>query len=510
MYEPGRTTSEFEALGLGCGDSPPPPASEPPAVQYPVAEPDSSTHDDDPATEPEAQPAAAPDSGRDDDTTQNDQLATEPDAQPAAEPDPALHSSPECDTGSWRSTPDADCLAWTPCGDGLKVTVAGSATQDQVCGVKLVASAVVPEAVDVSEFELQVAIASGAAGAVTILITSFEQTISSATRISGTLSDYETAAAKAQFRAGLADALSIELSAISELTITGARRRRRQLQDSMGTVTISYDVVLTDPTAAATAAAAAKDTATFTQALVQAVNDAGGGGGGLSLEASAVAVEPPTISTAIEYDIVIATSDSTVVSDVQEQLHDTDVMATALSAATGTTILADQVTLSVVLPADESLASPSPTPTNPTDDGSDGLPFAALAGGAGCVLVIAILSWVRCSKRNVAVSDDSDTSLSKYQLTEEPRGNDNDARKEGVLVGAEAEPQESPRQEDRDLTIVSLDHLDDGTGGSFRVDCSGEPPPDPEAGADMEILIPPSEPQPEPEPEPGPEPEPEP
>jgi hypothetical protein len=169
------------------------------------------------------------------------------------------------------------------------------------------------------------------------------------------------------------------------LTITAARRRR--LQD--GTLTISYDVILTDPTMAATAAAAAKDTATFSQALVQAVNDAGGGG--LSLDPSAVTVEPPEISTAIEYDIVIASADTTVVNSVQEQLQDRGVMAAALSAATGTAVLAGEVESTVAQTPAQPELEPEPELKEHSQDSPPVILVSAAAAGAIAIICAAFV-----------------------------------------------------------------------------------------------------------------------
>ena len=485
MYAAGRTTAEFEAMGLECDE---------PAV-HPAATPD-----DEPSTQPEAQPAAEP--GWEESPAPEPQVGGNPasptrscaDTDADGAPDnfdcygypKELHSSPEtvacveatctadecctvnrelqeCAPGHWRSTPDSECDAWTPCAAGLTVTSAGSATQDQMCGIKLVGATVVPEAVDAREFESQVAIASGAVGTVTVLITNFEQIISSDVRVVGTALDYESAAAKAQFRAGIAGAMSVDVSSVLHLTVTDGRRR---LQDD--TVTISYDVVLTDPTAAATAAAAAKDTPVFAHALVQAVNEAAGGG--LSLQASDVTVEPPAISTAIEYDIIIGTADTTVVSSVQEQLQDTAVMATALSAATGSAISADQVVVSLVVPAEEDAeASTTPSSTS-SPDSTGGLPIAALVGSGGCVMIVALLSWVRCRKRKVVPDLHADASHSKYELAQAQLGDDSREKR----LGAEDVPEDN-------LSVASIDgQLEDGLDhssgsnqpiGAYAEDC---------------------------------------
>jgi hypothetical protein len=336
-------TDEFVALDFECGTEPGP-GSE---AETAGAEADSETGDSTPV---------------DPETGDSEPVDSEPvDSEPVPAPEPAsIPPAPapepesQCEGGFWRAAEGDACVAWTPCGADLQVSVAGSVTSDQICGVRLVANTVVPEAVDVEAFSAQMAVASGAASMVMIVITSFEQTITSATNVPGSVADYQSTAAQMQFRSGVAIALGVDLSAISELTVTDGRRRR--LQD--GTVTISYDVVVTDPTVAAEVATATRDTAAFSAALVEAVNDVGGGG--LSLDVSSVTVEPPTISTAIEYDIVIQTADAAVASGVQEQLQDTAVMATALSAATGTTISASDVVANVQSEVSSTLGQPDP------------------------------------------------------------------------------------------------------------------------------------------------------
>ena len=365
VYSTGRTTDDFDALGLECSLDgvccPAPESTE--SIQVPqnqTAGESDTERDGGPESGLEAQPAAEPGAVQDDEPSaqpelepaaelgQGDELAAQPQAEPASiapAPDPELETN--CEDGFWRAAEEDECVAWTPCGPDLPVSVAGSDTSDQVCGVRLVAVTIVPEAVDLEQFSAHMAVASGAASMVTIVITSFEQTVTSATNVPGSVADYQSDAAQTQFRFGVALALEVDLSAISGLTVTDARRRqRRQLQDS--TVTISYAVVLTDPTVAMAVATATKDTDAFTTALVQAVNDVGGGG--LSLDVSSVTVELPTISTAIEYDIVIQTADVTAVSGVQERMQDTSVIALALSAATGTTISQGEVSSTVVQP----------------------------------------------------------------------------------------------------------------------------------------------------------------
>ena len=81
-----------------------------------------------------------------------------------------------------------------------------------------------------------------------MLLVLFEQKISSAATVPGTVADYDSAAARMQFKRGVAAALEIEVSAVSDLVISAAGDRRR-LQS--GSVSIAYTTTLTDPGAAA-------------------------------------------------------------------------------------------------------------------------------------------------------------------------------------------------------------------------------------------------------------------
>ena len=349
------TTPPADELPLSAtgeeGDSVDEPAE---TVSEPEAEPEAEQQEQvdepvvavsDPETEPEEQQEQA-----EQEQEQEQQQVDEPtDAVPEPEPEPEEQQEQQeqqdaCEDGFWRAGDEDECVAWTACSDELEVSIAGSPTSDQLCGRRLVADTVVHEAVDVEQFKAQMVTASGDASAVTILITSFEQIITCAMNVPGSVSDYESTAAQTQFRTGVAVALGVDLSAISELTIEDARRRRllRRLEDGISSrVAISYDIVITDPTAAAIVAAATKDTAVFAVAFVEAVNAIGGGV--LTLDVSLVNVEAPSITTTIEYDIVVQSDDPVAVAAVQTQLADPTVMATALSAATGTDILPDEV-----------------------------------------------------------------------------------------------------------------------------------------------------------------------
>jgi hypothetical protein len=221
------------------------------------------------------------------------------------------------------------------------VSLAGSSTRDRICSVTVTASALIASTVtDVNAFKAAVAAASGAEGAV-VAITSFEQTAALEAQVPGSLADYEAPAAQLQFRTGVASALSVDLSAVSELTVVATRRRRlatviavsrataaaaaaaaaaalspqplrRRLEDDPS-VTISYDVTVEGPSAAADVAAATADLTTFAQALTEAINQVPGGS--LSIDASLVTLAPPVISTAIEYEVIVETTDPEAVSE---------------------------------------------------------------------------------------------------------------------------------------------------------------------------------------------------
>ena len=114
---------------------------------------------------------------------------------------------------------------------------------------------------------------------------------------------------------------------------------------------------------------------------------------------SDVTVEPPTISTTIEYDIIIATADTTVVSSVEEQLQDTAVMATALSAATGTTITPNEIESTVTQPP---APAPETNPTNPEPENHNahGVPVILVVAAAAAAIAIICTGLVLKKRHN--------------------------------------------------------------------------------------------------------------
>jgi hypothetical protein len=259
-----------------------------------------------------------------------------------------------CSDGFFSSTHAGgafeDCVAWSACEEGLEVSIAGTTSSDQVCGLKLVASAVVPMAIsDVDAFKAQIASESGSADAV-VQITNFEQQVTSAATLPGSASEYESADAKTQFRTGVATALGVDLAAVSEITVTAGTGRRlldshssggeaRRLQDS---VSISYVVTVTDITLAAQVAAATQDTGTFAGTLVAAVNDQRPADD--QIDPTQVTVEAPAITTEIEYEVAVTTSDTSVIASVQAQLGQASVIAQALTNM-GITVDASDLTV---------------------------------------------------------------------------------------------------------------------------------------------------------------------
>jgi hypothetical protein len=163
-----------------------------------------------------------------------------------------------CSDGFFSSTHAGgafeECVTWSACDEGTEVSIAGTTSTDQVCGLKLVASAVVPMAIsDMDAFKAQIASESGSPDAV-VQITNFEQQVASAATLPGSASDYESDDAKTQFRTGVATALGVDLAAVSDITVTSSTGRRllnsnssggeaRRLQSS--SVSISYVVTVT-------------------------------------------------------------------------------------------------------------------------------------------------------------------------------------------------------------------------------------------------------------------------
>eukprot|EP01043_Picozoa_sp_COSAG02_P059471 COSAG02_NODE_7589_length_2945_cov_1.875264_1_plen_546_part_10 len=215
-----------------------------------------------------------------------------------------------------------------PCPAGTINAAGDDATQeDTTCEpiLKLVASTLVPAAItDVDAFKAEVAGSSGADGTV-VEITHFEQEIETAASLPGSTADYETYEQQLVFRRGVATALGIGLESVSELAVAAGGDRRR-LQSS---VSVSYVILISDTSLAAEVADATQDTSAFVEALVTAVNDERSPENQIDL--ADVSVDEPSISTDIQYEVIIQTSDSDVVESVQAELSQTSVIAAALA-----------------------------------------------------------------------------------------------------------------------------------------------------------------------------------
>ena len=148
-------------------------------------------------------------------------------------------------------------------------------------------------------------------------ITEYKQVLSSEVQLPGTVSDYNSDVARADFIAGVASALSIDASAVRSLTFTASRRlRRRQLVShahgpssvalrrgrrqlqvdaaASTSVDASYEVVTSDPLVATHLVAVAADAAAFTETLVMELNRPGSALP--TLEAAQVTVAAPTVT----------------------------------------------------------------------------------------------------------------------------------------------------------------------------------------------------------------------
>ena len=259
-----------------------------------------------------------------------------------------------CSDGYYSATSGGsafeDCVAWSACQPGLEVSLVGSASRDQVCGLKLVASTRVPMAVSVDAFKSSVAAASGYSGAI-VDVTHFEQRVEAAATFPGSSSDYDSAEAQAQFRQGVATALRVDLAAVSDITVSSGGAGRRLLDSSgqlrrlQASVLISYVVTVADTSTAATVTTATQSTVAFAQTLVNAVNEERQAAGAPLVDASQVSVEQPVITTDIQYEVVVRTSDTSVVSSIQTELRQASVIAAALSATLGITIDASALTV---------------------------------------------------------------------------------------------------------------------------------------------------------------------
>jgi hypothetical protein len=341
------------------------------------------------------------------------------------------------------------------------VVLVGSSTRDQQCGVThtVAASTAVPAAVqDIDAFKAS--IISGMEGA-TVEITSFEQKAELEAQVPGTLADFASDAAKTQFRTGVAVALGVDLSAVSELTVTRGRRRRtaedasgataghgRRMLQATGSVSIAYEVVVQDPLTAALIARATEDTTGFAQALAEAVNDSGV----MTLDSSQMTVSAPAISTTIEYEVTVQTADAQVAAAIEAQLRDTTLLASALSAATGVTVSASDVVASASSVTTEPIETPaqvggelSPVPTG---SGSS----TGLSGNIFIVVgvVVLVLGYVYVTRHCRASSTDSSAD---DELKADRKTADADASTAAARSGSKL--REVPRK-DVDGTLLPL------------------------------------------------------
>jgi hypothetical protein len=256
-----------------------------------------------------------------------------------------------CRRGFWASDGgvEQNCVAWTPCAAGLSVSTDGSTTKDQVCGLKIRSALAVPGAVtDIGSFRDAIKAAAqlnSGGDSVDVEITSFVQTIASTASFPGTASDYQTDAAQDQFKAGVRVAAGG--GEVTNVCIDGqscsnniceacSGRRRLNSRRRLQAVDITYDVVVNDPQIAGAVAAATSDTASFATGLATAINDAGDGVGALQLAPDDIAVSAPSVSTQVQYDVVVQTTNTANVQAVSAGLTNPTELAAALQSSVDT------------------------------------------------------------------------------------------------------------------------------------------------------------------------------
>jgi len=237
----------------------------------------------------------------------------------------------------------------------MSVSIDGSTSRNQVCGLKIAAALSVAAAVEADAFKRAMKAAAeqdaGDGTTVEVEITTFVQTVSSSASCPGTADMYESDAAQQQFRTGVKEAAGGgDLITVVNLCIDGqscsagvceacsAGRRLLNSRRRLQTVDITYDIVVDgDPEVAAEVAAdvvtATANPATFATELATAINEAGDGNGLPVLALDEIVVSEATIETDIDYEIVVQTTDITVVNDVRAELDDPSQLAVALESA---------------------------------------------------------------------------------------------------------------------------------------------------------------------------------
>ena len=274
-----------------------------------------------------------------------------------------------------------DCIPWTPCAPDVQVSTNGTDLSDQKCGVRVglttnvqgaIASGLTTNAKGeivsggfLEAIRLAMSSAPGSSvdpATITVGLTAFKQTVETEAVVPGSVDDYADPTNEAsagyvrtlQFRTGVSATLGVDLDQISDLTVSSTGLRRlsvhgRQLQ-SGSSVSINYEIIVTEPALAASVATKAANTSAFAAALVSNVNAAGAQlvvAGLISqadldaipvMNVSDVVVAQPTIETEIEYSVAIETTDPSVGETISGSLGDPQAVSAALYTATGASV----------------------------------------------------------------------------------------------------------------------------------------------------------------------------
>merc|ERR1711865_260874 len=173
-----------------------------------------------------------------------------------------------------------------------------------------------------------------------VVITKFEQKAQASANLPGSATDFESTAAQAQLKTGLANAAGVSINAVAITSITDSRRRRLATG-----VAINYAVTTTDP-ASATAVVDAMTSETFSATFVSTVNSAGTAIGPLS--ASDVVVTEPEFITSMDFTVSVAADNTASATALQDSIVSTTSDSNGMAALADTAKVAGTSTISTV------------------------------------------------------------------------------------------------------------------------------------------------------------------
>jgi sugar lactone lactonase YvrE len=275
---------------------------------------------------------------------------------------------------------------------------------------EVLATIAVPGAVRADEFVVQV-LTQLPAGA-SVQVTKYEQTATASATMPGTIDTFQAGfAAWSEFIAGTAAAAGVPSSAvtISGVADSGSSRRvlvnvdRRRHMQTDG-VTITYDIISTDPSTAAAVATKLGQPSAFTVALVSSINAAGAAIPPLTQ--SDVVVAKPQFKTAIAYTVSIdaedASSASTLATTIAATTLDERTMINLADAARMfgtppvTSVVVTNNRAALISQTSSADSEAATLPTVQSKSGNMGL-YITLA--AGCAIAMAAAGMCGCLRK---------------------------------------------------------------------------------------------------------------